>query len=101
MPNSTTEPNGTTVPPSPRKRRPRLLSLLGWGVVVALVAFAIAGPTAGASPTGAPGNNGTVKIHEGGSETEPIVRNEPHVCTFHLHFFFADAAQTGSWWIES
>ncbi len=48
----------------------------------------------------APGNNGTVKIHEGGSEEEPIVANDPHVCTFHLHFFFGDDVQSGNWWIE-
>ena len=47
-----------------------------------------------------PGNNGTVKIHEGSTETEPIVRNEPHVCTFHLHFFFADPEQAGTWEIQ-
>ena len=47
-----------------------------------------------------PGNNGTVKIHEGASEDEPIVANDPHVCTFHLHFFFGDDVQSGDWWIE-
>jgi hypothetical protein len=46
------------------------------------------------------GNNGTVKVHDGATDTEPVVRNEPHVCTFHLHFFFADAAQSGSWSID-
>jgi hypothetical protein len=46
------------------------------------------------------GNNGTVKIHEGSTETEPIVHNEPHVCTFHLHFFFADPFQAGTWEIQ-
>src|SRR5204863_2964242 len=43
----------------------------------------------------------TVKIHDGATEPSPTVRNQPHVCTFHLHFFFADAAQTGTWWIQS
>jgi hypothetical protein len=47
------------------------------------------------------GNNGTVKIHDGASEAEPIIQNEPHVCDFHLHFFFSDAGQTGDWWIQS
>lgn len=46
------------------------------------------------------GNNGTVKVHEGATDTEPVIKNEPHVCTFHLHFFFADAGQQGSWWID-
>ncbi len=49
----------------------------------------------------APGNNGTVKIHEAGTENEPIVANDPHVCTFHLHFFFGDDVQAGDWWIQS
>ena len=49
----------------------------------------------------APGNNGTVKIHDGATEPSPEVKNQPHVCTFHLHFFFADAGQAGDWWIES
>jgi len=49
---------------------------------------------------GANGNNGTVKIHDGASDEAPVINNEPHVCTFHLHFFFADAAQAGDWWID-
>src|SRR5258705_4584539 len=51
--------------------------------------------------TGPAGNNGTIKIHDGGTEPSPEVRNQPHVCTFHLHFFFADAEQAGAWWIRS
>src|SRR2546423_4171609 len=47
------------------------------------------------------GNNGTVKVHDGGLEPSPEIRNQPHVCTFQLHFFFADAAQAGTWWIRS
>lgn len=76
-------------------RRGRLLAGLG-------VAFAVAFmlPTLTASGASS-GNNGTVKIHEGSTETEPIVANEPHVCSFHLHFFFADPTQSGSWEIEA
>jgi hypothetical protein len=48
----------------------------------------------------APGNNGTVKVHDGPNEPRPEVRNQPHVCTFHLHFFFADAGQSGTWEIQ-
>src|SRR5688572_18586225 len=44
-----------------------------------------------------PGNNGTVKIHEGDTEAEPIRRNEPHVCTFHLHGFNFDDESSGEW----
>jgi hypothetical protein len=46
------------------------------------------------------GNNGTVKVHDGSTDTEPVIKNEPHLCTFHLHFFFADANQEGRWWID-
>ena len=49
-----------------------------------------------------PGNNGTVKIHLDDTEKEPgEVANEPHVCTFHLHFYFSDPEQSGTWEIES
>ena len=53
-----------------------------------------------ASPNGPPGNNGTVKIHDGAGEPASETRNEPHVCTFHLHFFFADPEQCGTWEIQ-
>jgi hypothetical protein len=46
------------------------------------------------------GNNGTVKVHEGATDAERLVNEESHVCTFHLHFFFADAGQSGTWWID-
>ncbi len=61
-----------------------------------LMVLAMAAPVAAAN-----GNNGTVKIHNGSTEDEPIIANEPHVCDFHLHFFFSDAGQTGTWWIQS
>jgi len=70
-----------------------------WGVLIGLAtAFALSASVPLASP---PGNNGTVKIHDGATDTEPIIKNEPQVCTFHLHFFFADPFQSGSWWIRS
>jgi hypothetical protein len=46
------------------------------------------------------GNNGTVKIQEGATNAEPITRNEPHVCTFHMLFLFADGGQAGDWTID-
>lgn len=46
------------------------------------------------------GNNGTVKIQEGAANAEPITKNEPHVCTFHMLFLFADAGQSGDWQID-
>jgi hypothetical protein len=70
-----------------------------WGALLGVATvFALSASVALASP---PGNNGTVKIHDGATDTEPIIKNEPHVCTFHLHFFFADPFQTGDWWIRS
>ena len=66
-----------------------------------LASLAAIGPGAlAAQGDGPPGNNGTVKIHEGAGEPSPEVRNQPHVCTFHLHFFFADPEQSGSWEIQ-
>ncbi len=69
-----------------------------WGAVLGLAAaFALSASVALAAP---PGNNGTVKIHDGATDTEPVIKNEPHVCTFHLHFFFADPFQSGDWLIR-
>ena len=82
-------------------RSPRAARTSAWLVFATIAALllsllAIARPTLADSP----GNNGTVKIHEGATEEEPIVANDPHVCTFHLHFFFGDDVQAGDWWIE-
>lgn len=64
--------------------------------IVLLLALAV--PVAAGEP---PGNNGTVKVHDGPDEPDPITLNDPKVCTFHLHFFFADPEQYGAWWIKS
>jgi LPXTG-motif cell wall-anchored protein len=65
---------------------------------IALLFLATAGAnSAWADP---PGNNGTVKIHEGATEVEPLRANEPHVCTFHIHGFNFDANSRGTWRIE-
>jgi hypothetical protein len=78
----------------------RLIRLLGLMAAVLLAAYAATGPSASAHQD-APGNNGTVKIHDGAGEPQPSeVRNEPHVCTFHLHFYFADPEQSGTWEIQ-
>jgi hypothetical protein len=74
----------------PHRPHFRRALVLGLALAAVSVSLAFAGN----------GNNGTVKVHEGASDNEPIVNNEPHVCTFHLHFFFADAAQQGDWWID-
>lgn len=70
---------------------------LGWLMVAGLLLLALGAP--GSAAAAAPGNNGTIKIHDA-YEPDPVVKNEPHVdCPFHIHFFFADAGQTGDWWI--
>jgi hypothetical protein len=45
-------------------------------------------------PSTPPGNNGTVKIHDGADEPAPEARNQPHVCTFHVHARGFDASQS-------
>jgi hypothetical protein len=86
-----------THPPIARRR----------GLPRSILALASAALLLGALGSGAlaaqpevPGNNGTVKIHEGAGEPASETRNEPHVCTFHLHFFFADAGDSGTWEIQ-
>jgi hypothetical protein len=68
------------------------------GSAALLVGALTIGTVSGVSA--ANGNNGTVKIQEGASNAEPITRNEPHVCTFHMLFLFADAGQEGDWSID-
>ena len=65
-------------------------------VLLAALAFILTTSIASADPAG---NNGTVKVHSGGETEPPVdVRNEAHVtCPFHLHFFFGDAGQSGTW----
>ena len=46
-----------------------------------------------------PGNNGTVKVHEE-QEPSPVVKNQPKVCTFHLHGFNFDGSSSGTWEID-
>ncbi|MEV8088172.1 LPXTG cell wall anchor domain-containing protein [Streptomyces nigra] len=48
----------------------------------------------------APGDNGTVKIHDSATGEE-LRRNEPHVCTFYLDAFGFDRAQQVDWHIEA
>jgi hypothetical protein len=72
-----------------------LLAIALAGLLVAALA-----PVALATQPEVPGNNGTVKIHDGAGEPASETRNEPHVCTFHLHFFFADAGDSGTWEIQ-
>ncbi|MFH8772189.1 LPXTG cell wall anchor domain-containing protein [Streptomyces sp. NPDC017958] len=66
---------------------------LSAGVAAALVCA----PAAQAS---APGDNGTVKIHDARTGEE-LRRNEPHVCTFYLDAFGFDGVQQVDWHVEA
>ncbi|GAA3978928.1 LPXTG cell wall anchor domain-containing protein [Streptomyces sp. NBC_01352] len=74
----------------------RTLSRAGVLSAVAAAAF-LAAPLAHAT---APGDNGTVKIHDA-TTGEELRKNEPHVCTFYLDAFGFDAAQEVDWHIEA
>jgi LPXTG-motif cell wall-anchored protein len=68
------------------------------GVFAAACSAALfAAPVAHAT---APGDNGTVKIHDA-STGEELRHNEPHVCEFYLDAFGFDAGQQVDWHIES
>lgn len=68
------------------------------GAVSAVAAAALfAAPAAHAT---APGDNGTVKIHDA-KTGEELRRNEPHVCTFYLDAFGFDSVQEVDWHIEA
>ncbi|WP_307620986.1 LPXTG cell wall anchor domain-containing protein [Streptomyces sp. V3I7] len=62
-----------------------------------LSAVLLVAPSAHAT---APGDNGTVKIHDA-KTGEDLRRNEPHVCTFYLDAFGFDGAQQVDWHIEA
>ena len=65
------------------------------GVAALAVASAVLFAPA-ASAQGAPGDNGTIKIHDANTGEE-LVKNEPHVCTFYLDAFFFDGLQQADW----
>ncbi|HEV8536863.1 MAG TPA: hypothetical protein VGR87_14245 [Candidatus Limnocylindria bacterium] len=67
-------------------------------LVAAMALLLLSATPAYADP---PGNNGTVKIHEGAGEDQPETANDPHVCTFHIHGFNFDGGSSGTWHIES
>ncbi len=76
-------------------RVPRIVAIL-----VALMACLVAAPVgvgfaaAGATAADAPGNNGTLKIHEYGTP-DGTVNNDPKVCVFNVEGYFLDAGQIG------
>ncbi|QOV37834.1 LPXTG cell wall anchor domain-containing protein [Streptomyces ferrugineus] len=69
------------------------------GALSAVAAAAVLCAPAAAHAT-APGDNGTVKIHDA-STGEELRRNEPHVCEFYLDAFGFDGVQQVSWHIEA
>ena len=73
-------------------------TLIRAGALSAVAAAALfAAPNAYAT---APGDNGTVKIHDA-TTGEELRRNEPHVCTFYLDAFGFDSVQEVDWHIEA
>lgn len=70
-------------------------------VAVGLASVALLATPAWAGPAGAPGNNGTVKIHDGAGEPSPEPQNEPHVCTFHVHALHFDSGQVLTFTVQS
>ncbi|MFE7037913.1 LPXTG cell wall anchor domain-containing protein [Streptomyces atratus] len=66
-------------------------------LTAAVTAALLLAPTAYAT---APGDNGTVKIHDAATGEE-LRKNEPHVCTFYLDAFGFDADQKVDWRIEA
>jgi LPXTG-motif cell wall-anchored protein len=71
----------------------RVLPAVG-ATAVAVAATALFAPLAAAN--NAPGDNGTIKIHDA-KTGEELVRNEPHVCTFYLDAFYFDGSQAASY----
>ncbi|WP_405583693.1 LPXTG cell wall anchor domain-containing protein [Streptomyces sp. NBC_01092] len=69
------------------------------GALSAVAAAALLCAPSAAQAT-APGDNGTVKIHDA-TTGEELRRNEPHVCAFYLDAFGFDAVQQVSWHIEA
>ncbi|MER6034809.1 LPXTG cell wall anchor domain-containing protein [Streptomyces sp. NPDC101169] len=68
------------------------------GVLTAVASAALFAVPAAAHA--APGDNGTVKIHDARTGEE-LRRNEPHVCTFYLDAFGFDGVQRVDWHIEA
>ncbi|MEU3251321.1 LPXTG cell wall anchor domain-containing protein [Streptomyces sp. NPDC006997] len=75
----------------------RTLSRAGVFLTAASSAVLLAAPVALAT---APGDNGTVKIHDAVTGEEQR-QNEPHVCTFYLDAFGFDGVQEVDWHIEA
>lgn len=75
-------------------------SLVAVPTAAALMLLAPAAHAVSGGKGGAPGNNGTVKIHDSSTGQEDV-RNEPKVCTFYLDSFGFDANQDVIWAIAT
>jgi hypothetical protein len=75
-----------------RSPRPRHISFrsLGWLAVLAMIASSVLIPVSVA----ANGNNGTIKIHEEGTQSG-TESSDPKVCVFNVEGFGFDAGQSG------
>jgi hypothetical protein len=71
----------------------RSLVPVGAAASAAAMAFLLPSP---AFASTAPGDNGTVKIHDARTGEE-LRKNEPHVCTFYLDAFGFDGGQQVTW----
>ncbi|WP_406415571.1 LPXTG cell wall anchor domain-containing protein [Streptomyces sp. NBC_01614] len=69
------------------------------GALSAVAAAVVFSAPAAAHAT-APGDNGTVKIHDA-TTGEELRKNEPHVCEFYLDAFGFDSVQKVDWHIEA
>ena len=61
---------------------------------VAWAASSNGDPSRASATSGAHHDNGTVKLHDGAAEPNPVSRDELHVCRFHVQALFFDAGQT-------
>ncbi|WP_406201547.1 LPXTG cell wall anchor domain-containing protein [Streptomyces sp. NBC_01017] len=69
-------------------------------VALSAVAAAVVLSAPAAAHATAPGDNGTVKIHDA-TTGEELRKNEPHVCEFYLDAFGFDSVQKVDWHIEA
>jgi len=83
------------------KRNLKYFAVLGVVLGVALlVAGLVMVPAAGAKPA-PPGCNGDIKTHNGNGEPSPITKDQPKVCSFHLHAFNFDPGAKVVWSIKT
>ncbi|RKT08888.1 LPXTG-motif cell wall-anchored protein [Streptomyces sp. 1114.5] len=83
-----------------RSTTARTLVAVPTAAALMLLAPAAHAAAGGGGKGGAPGNNGTVKIHDAATGQEDV-RNEPKVCTFYLDSFGFDANQDVIWAITT